>query len=188
MNLDAYWVRHGESTWNRAGVMQGQTAWPALTARGERDARLAAEELSRYGPTHVVSSDLDRAVRTARIIGVHLGVPVSLDPLLRERCWGLFEGRPVSEGHRLDATLASDQAVPHGESRDDVARRVRLFSASLTGMDGPVVVVTHGDVIREAVRLLADSRRHPDGLANGSIIRLNPDAATATHSRMSRQP
>lgn len=188
MNLDAYWVRHGESTWNRAGVMQGQTAWPALTARGERQARLAAEELDRYGPAHVVSSDLDRAVQTARIIGVHLGVPVSFDPLLRERCWGVFEGRPVTEGHRHDATLTSDQAVPQGESRDDVTRRLRLFSASLAGVGGPVVVVTHGDVIREALRLFADGSRHPDGLANGAVIRLTLDAASATHSTRSRQP
>ncbi|MGE2836071.1 histidine phosphatase family protein [Mycobacterium sp. SMC-4] len=188
MKLDTYWVRHGESTWNRTGLMQGQTAWPALTADGERQAHRAAEELAGYRPTRVVSSDLDRAVQTARVISARLGLPVSLDPLLRERCWGVFEGRPVAEGQRLEATLPSDRALPQGESRDDVARRLRLFSASLAGADGPIVVVTHGDVIREALRLFAADDGHADGLANGSVIRLTPNTAATTHNTRSRQP
>ncbi|TFV54622.1 histidine phosphatase family protein [Mycobacterium sp. PS03-16] len=184
MTVDAFWVRHGESTWNRAGVMQGQKPWPALTARGERQALSAAEELAPHRPTRVVSSDLNRAAHTARIIGTHLEVPVVLTPLLRERHWGVFEGRPTAEGERHEATLATDEPVPQGESRDDVADRIRRLFPSLSAMDGPVVVVTHGDVIREALRLWAvDGGRAP---ANGCLIRLGHHLDA--HSTRSRHP
>lgn len=70
---------------------------------------------------------------------------------------GVFEGRPTGEGYRAESALSANQALPKGESRDDVARRVRRLLASLAPEDGPTVVVTHGDVIREALRLWAAS-------------------------------
>lgn len=186
MSVDAFWVRHGESTWNHAGLMQGQTPWPALTARGVRQAQAAAEELGPHRPVRVVSSDLHRAAHTARIIGADLDLPVVLTPLLRERHWGVFEGRPAAEGERSAATLTTDQPVPQGESRDDVADRIRRLFPSLSAMDGPVVVVTHGDVIREALRLWAVDDDHGTAAGNGCLIRLT--RTCDTHNTRSRQP
>jgi broad specificity phosphatase PhoE len=117
-----------------------------------------------------------------------LGLPVDQTPLLRERCWGVFEGRPAAEGHRLEAALAADQAVPDGESREDVAQRLHQFLASLSGVDGPVVVVTHGDVIREVLPLWGDARHDAGHLMNGCVIRTTTESAIIPHSTMSRQP
>lgn len=183
-HLDTLWVRHGESTWNRAGVMQGQTYRPPLTSHGTRQASAAAEDLRRFGPARIVSSDLRRAAETARIIGVRLALPVEHTPLLRERCWGVFEGRPAAEGHQAEAVLSADQAVPQGESRADVAARLRRWLPSLSTPQVPIVVVTHGDVIREAIRLWAGARQNADHLENGCIIRISADIdAHSTRSK-----
>ena len=179
MQVNTLWVRHGESTWNRMGLMQGQTCWPPLTWRGIRQAHAAADELRRYGPARLVSSDLQRASETARIIGARLALPVDHTPLLRERSWGAFEGRPKAEGHRAESVLSAHQPVPQGESRDDVAERLCQLLPSLTPTEGPIVVVTHGDVIREAIRLwVADGQEKEDRPGNGCIIRISTDLAT----------
>lgn len=185
MRADTLWVRHGESTWNRAGVMQGHTFWPGLTARGKRQAHAAAGELRRFGPVRIVSSDLRRAAETAHIIGAALALPVEFTALLRERRWGVFEGRPAAEGQLAESALTTDQAVPQGESRDDVAARLRRLSQSGCAADGPTVVVTHGDVIREAIRLWGQ-RGHACALPeNGCIVRI-PAERMSDHSTMSK--
>lgn len=171
-HLDTLWVRHGESTWNRAGLMQGQTAWPPLTPAGVRQGHSAATELAKHGATALVSSDLERAAQTARIIGERLKLPVEHHALLRERHWGVFEGEPVSDGQRAEARLSAEQALPQGESRADVTRRLRRWLSSLTVPSGPVVVVTHGDVICEAVALWAPSAAISVP-ANGCVIEIS---------------
>lgn len=67
-------VRHGESTWNVAGRMQGQTASPALTDRGRRQAVEAGAQLLALGAERLLTSDLLRARQTAAIIGRTLGL------------------------------------------------------------------------------------------------------------------
>lgn len=183
MRGDTLWVRHGESTWNRAGVMQGQTHWPVLTPRGVRQARAVADELRHYRPVRVVSSDLRRAAETAHIVGARLTLPVEFTALLRERCWGAFEGRPAAEGRLAESALTADQAVPQGESRDDVAARLHRLSASLHTADGPTVLVTHGDVIREAIRLWAPDRLVEALPENGCIVTIPAERTIAQSTR-----
>lgn len=184
MRTDVFWVRHGESTWNRAGVMQGQTRWPALTSRGRRQAHTAAAALRRYEPARILSSDLRRAAETAHIIGAALALPVDLTALLRERCWGVFEGRPAAEGLLAESTLSADQPVPHGESREDVAARLRRLAPSLTTVDGPTVVITHGDVIREALAMWRVHRTDDTPSENGCIVWI--PALMSPHNTRSR--
>ncbi len=169
MRVHTLWVRHGESTWNQAGLMQGQTHHPRLTDQGRAQARAAAEALWEAGAVAIASSDLVRASDTARIIATHLALPIWYTTLLRERCWGVYEGRPVDEGQRADSVTAAEQALPHGESREDVAARLRRLMPFLAASRGPLVIVTHGDVIQEAVGLWVRDRdaRAPD---NGCIV------------------
>src|SRR5690606_4931849 len=51
-------VRHGQSEWNAAGLMQGQTPHVPLTALGRTQAESAAEELAGLSPGVLISSDL----------------------------------------------------------------------------------------------------------------------------------
>ena len=164
------WVRHGESTWNRVGLMQGQTPWPRLTRRGRKQAQEAAAKVARLGAQRILSSDLARAFETAHIIGAHLGLAVGKTPLLRERSWGLYEGRSIELGTLADSSLAADDALPRGESRDDVANRLRRLLPDLVDRTGPAIVVTHGDVLRQALRLWAPCSAETKPLGNGCVL------------------
>lgn len=86
-------VRHGESIGNQEGRMQGQMDSP-LSDRGRDQARALAQRLVREGQeiAAIYASDLLRASETAETLAAGLGLPVVLDPRLREYDIGIFNG------------------------------------------------------------------------------------------------
>jgi 2,3-bisphosphoglycerate-dependent phosphoglycerate mutase len=149
-------VRHGESTWNVLGLIQGQNDVAQLTAVGRDQARAVAESLKSMGFDRMVTSDLARACQTAEIIGSELDLVATPDSLLRERCFGVLEGEPQdmldSESSGiLDGVFVDPDAHPQGgESFRDVVTRVGIFiEATLDFLGGErLLVVTHGGTIR----------------------------------------
>src|SRR6202044_940592 len=89
----ALWlVRHGESTWNVAGLVQGHNDEAELTERGLSQAAEAAAQFG-YRPVRgIYASDLRRAQQTAAAFAAVLGLPVYADTRLRERSLGDLEG------------------------------------------------------------------------------------------------
>jgi len=153
-----WFVRHGESTWNASGLVQGQAEGSVLTARGRREAARAAEQLGRARVSAIWTSDLERAHETAAIIGHVLHLPLRYERALRERNFGTAEGRPLRElstavsGIEGDRVVDADVRPPEGESLRALYRRVASFmdDAAAGASDSAVVVVTHGGVIRMA--------------------------------------
>jgi broad specificity phosphatase PhoE len=86
-------ARHGETEWNRIGRWQGATDIP-LSDVGRAQARALGARLVGQGIRRVYASHLARARETAEIVAATLGVPaaVTIDPRLRERGYGCFEG------------------------------------------------------------------------------------------------
>ena len=153
-----WFVRHGESTWNASRLVQGQAGGPVLTEKGRREAALLTERLAGISVGAIYTSDLDRARETASIVGCALGLPLHIDPALRERRFGAAEGHPLSsldpaasgiEHHRV---INADARPPAGESLRQLYGRVRAFITRLhlDETDRDVLVVTHGGVIRVA--------------------------------------
>ncbi len=106
-------VRHGESGWNVARRIQGQSpAAPGLTATGRSQAAEAALELARRAPraNRIVASDLPRTAETAEIIAARLGLPVEFDAGLREQSLGVLEGRSVFAAAGADGADGADGA------------------------------------------------------------------------------
>lgn len=163
-------VRHGESTWNAAGRMQGQTVSPELTERGRRQAVEAGAQLLARGAERLLTSDLVRARQTAAIIGTTLRLEPETDPLLRERHYGTWQGSDSAEAIRATRSLPEHERVPGGESLLDVRQRWATLLAALRGVRGPVVVVTHGDLIVEAAGVPLPQ--------NGSVLRLTLNQST----------
>jgi 2,3-bisphosphoglycerate-dependent phosphoglycerate mutase len=153
-----WFVRHGESTWNASGLVQGQAEGSVLTAKGRREAARAAEQLGRGRVSAIWTSDLERAHETAAIIGHLLRLPLSYERALRERNFGTAQGCPQNElstersGIRGERVVDADARPPEGESLRDMYRRVAAFmdDAVAGASEGAVVVVTHGGVIRMA--------------------------------------
>src|SRR3984957_8793522 len=88
----ALWlVRHGESTWNVAGLAQGHNDLAELTSRGLGQASDAAWQ---FRDRPIRASDLRRALQTAAAFAAVLGLTVHADARLRERSLGVLEGLP----------------------------------------------------------------------------------------------
>lgn len=175
--FEIHLVRHGQSTWNVLRRIQGQTPHVPLTPLGERQARDAAKRLAACGARAVYSSDLRRAFLTALPVAERLGVEVTLDPDLRERSLGDFEGRQSADAWAAAGAAWADPCwrPPGGESIHDVCMRVRAFLRRLhSRADGsPVVVVTHGDtagIVLGLLRGCPDDELPWNAMANGEVI------------------
>jgi probable phosphoglycerate mutase len=89
-------IRHGETTWNAEGRMQGQLD-TALSEHGRWQARQMAAALAGEGIDAICSSDLARAFDTAGFLAEQTGAVLTTDRALRERGFGHFEGLTYAE-------------------------------------------------------------------------------------------
>ncbi|MBV8665791.1 MAG: histidine phosphatase family protein [Burkholderiaceae bacterium] len=185
-------IRHGETDWNAEKRLQGHLDIE-LNAEGRRQAQALAEALRGEDLGAVFASDLQRARHTAAPLAAMRGLPVQIEPQLRERCYGAFEGlRYADIGERYpeayQAMLARepDARFPMGANR---AETLREFSErSLTALGAVVkravesaglrriAVVTHGgvlDCINRAARGLDLAQKRDFDIPNAGINRLS---------------
>jgi broad specificity phosphatase PhoE len=171
-------VRHGESTWNVAGLAQGHNDEAELTGRGLRQAAESAAQFRGRPVRAIYASDLRRARQTAAAFATVLGLPVHTDSRLRERSLGVLEGSlsiTIDEsvtGLADGLVIDPDARPPAGESVrdlylraaefcDDLAARLRdsreaspwppgpeLASPVLANAEGDVLVIAHGGTVR----------------------------------------
>jgi broad specificity phosphatase PhoE len=156
----ALWlVRHGESTWNAAGLAQGHNDQAELTDRGLTQASDAAWQFRDRPVRAIYASDLRRALQTAAAFAAVLGLPVFADARLRERSLGALEGLPSAmigasvtglDGGRV---ADADARPVGGESVRNLYRRAAQFIDELAATvddddTGDVVVVAHGGTVR----------------------------------------
>jgi broad specificity phosphatase PhoE len=150
-------VRHGQTDENVSGRISGQGPVP-LNARGQEQARLAAEVLAPLGITHIFSSPLVRARQTAEFLAERLQKSIEEIPDLREVGYGDWEGKTFNEmrTHPVAHQVFHDPikaTFPNGESLLEVQQRgIRVIEwVRNTYPQGIVTVVSHGDVIRTAL-------------------------------------
>lgn len=109
MAINVYMVRHGETYFNMFARLQGWSDTP-LTDKGKADAVRVGQELAPLKINYLFSSDLKRAVDTARILIKNHPSSTITEPtqskLFREVFYGSFEGHSNEEG----ATWASHLA------------------------------------------------------------------------------
>jgi broad specificity phosphatase PhoE len=82
-------IRHAESVWNEhfsASRIDIGLPDPPLTARGVEQALRAAEQLGREPLCRLIASPYRRTLHTAAILAVELGLPITIDATVRERC------------------------------------------------------------------------------------------------------
>src|SRR5258706_8328105 len=88
---EIFLIRHGETDWNLEKRLQGHIDIE-LNAEGERQAAAVAAALLAEPLDLVAASDLQRAIRTADALAAPRGMKLHMDPALRERDYGAFEG------------------------------------------------------------------------------------------------
>ena len=113
MSQSHFWfVRHGQTEYNRRGVRCGGDVDIPLTPRGEQQSEAVTGQLADIALDLIVSSPLIRARQTAAIIGRNIGCPVQIHPLLLERLLGDWNGMPIAE---TEALLRGGMPPPGGE-------------------------------------------------------------------------
>jgi probable phosphoglycerate mutase len=152
-------ARHGETTWNRDGRVQGWAPTP-LTERGhEQAAALGGHLASAHEVDRIVSSDLRRAEETARYVARETGLELETDRAWRERDFGCLQGLTVpdlfgdhpayalSQSGAAAATACPDSGESVVEARERVLAGWERLQRELDGEE-TVVVVAHGGSIR----------------------------------------
>jgi 2,3-bisphosphoglycerate-dependent phosphoglycerate mutase len=176
-------IRHGETAWNVDTRIQGQLDI-SLNGKGHWQAEQAGIALGGEQIDTIISSDLARAYETALAVAKHHGLTVQTDRGLREREFGVFQGKTFAEieAELPDQALAWRKRVPDfspegGESLLVFRQRVRgCLNALVAQYAGQHIVITsHGGVLdvlyREATGLDLQAPRTWQ-LGNASINRL----------------
>lgn len=157
-----YLMRHGETEWNRAGRLQGQSDIP-LDEFGIELAEKTAEGLKDVCFDAVFSSPLQRALETARIVTGNRKVKVETDERLKEIHFGAGEGARFDEAKRDESHpvhnffCRPECYLPTGEAEsfDRVRERGKSFLeekvfpmeerlAAEGGKSGNILIVAHG--------------------------------------------
>lgn len=175
-----YFVRHGESEFNRANRWAGSTDTP-LTETGHAQAKKAGRHFKQKNiPIDViVSSPLDRAHQTAKHIASSIGYPheeIILHEPLIERNFGVLEGNK----DLVTATkyLFNEAAIDHYENIEklaDLQERVNNVLDYLKSLPHEtILVVGHGASGRALRRAINNEPLHVRGksFANAEVVRL----------------
>jgi probable phosphoglycerate mutase len=160
MKTELILIRHGETEWNARGRLQGHLDSP-LSARGLRQADALAARLASVSFHALYSSDLGRALETARRIAARTSHPVLQDMRLRERGLGLLEGLTREEASQRHPEVFAEYAaggpdfvIPGGESASQRLRHALecLEELAARHAGARIVVVTHGGVLSSLFR------------------------------------
>jgi probable phosphoglycerate mutase len=142
----AYLARHGETAWTISRQHTGVTDLP-LTARGEVEAGQLGDRLAGLPFAGVLTSPLQRAVRTCELAG--FGSAAEVDPDLLEWNYGTYEGRTSADirTERPDWQLFRD-GCPGGESPEQVGARADRVARRVREMREDVLLFSSGHFLR----------------------------------------
>lgn len=194
MKTEIWLIRHGETDWNAEQRLQG---WRdiALNNIGKAQAKSIQKFLAQHPVNFdaVLSSDLQRAVQTAEIAFEQQAYPIEQLPQLRERNYGIYEGRPWQSLTQLPGQPAPeinlrnpDLLVPEGETLLVFHQRI-VDAFNQIAEERPnqkLAIVAHGGVIEMAWRHIqkADlSTPRPYKILNASVNHFAIDTLRQWH-------
>lgn len=162
--MKLYLLRHGETDWNKEWKLQGFSDIP-LNEKGIAQAQEAAARYAALPLDAVISSPLQRALNTARIISEPHGLTVQTDERLREICLGDLEGKTVADTDKVpELKTARENFFDHpelyvptgnGESFEALNQRCLSFLKDLKSKydDNCCILISgHGALCKGIVR------------------------------------
>jgi probable phosphoglycerate mutase len=156
-------MRHAMTFWNREGRIQGQTD-TRLAPEGEDQIEAWRGVVVQLDLDSICSSDLDRALATARGLNRSLALPLTVEPRLREQDWGRWTGRvhrrlktEEADRYRRQTARGWQFQPPAGESHLQVLERALGALADLARRPETrrTLVVTHEGVLKCLIYHLA---------------------------------
>lgn len=150
-------VRHGETEYNKNGLMQGRGIDAPLNEDGKHQAQMVAKFLETEGAGEIISSSMRRAIETAVPLSENTGQNIQSYGELDEMNFGHLEGKKTAdvqeELHEIHKRWASGDikyAIPGGESPAEVFERAdsRIRCILNSGGHQTKVFILHGRLIR----------------------------------------
>ncbi|MCL4502196.1 MAG: histidine phosphatase family protein [Deltaproteobacteria bacterium] len=142
-------TRHGETRQALESIVQGQSD-TRLTPKGEMDSVVLGDHLGRHQNIQtIMTSDLSRAVRTAKLIAQRMNPSPRIVEVaaLRELACGVLEGQPSARLRDLrlsDPRGAEDAVPPGGESLAAMRHRVLSWYGGFVAMvSKETLIITH---------------------------------------------
>jgi broad specificity phosphatase PhoE len=162
-------ARHGETVFNVEGRWQGQSDSP-LTERGLAQSRELARALAAESIAAVYSSDLGRAMNTAREVAALHSLTVLTDVRLREIETGAWTGKGRQEieqqypgGLTAWAEKPAEMRLPDGETlREAQTRALAFFAERMPAHLGQTIVVISHGAVTQAILVHAMGRTVDD--------------------------
>ena len=145
-------VRHGETVENAAKIIQGQTHGK-LNTLGIEQAKKIGLRLKDEHIDIAYVSDLERTCATAaEILYFHPKVPVVYTNALRERSWGIWEGKKSEERKNFfteEGHCINNYKPEGGESFDEMQQRMLDFITTILKKHekNTVLIISHGGTL-----------------------------------------
>ncbi len=162
--IKIYIARHGETTWNVEGRIQGRSD-PDLTPKGVAQSLGLLEQLKDRPISAIYASTLQRSIQTAQPIAAFFNLPIQQQPELDEIAFGIMEGVQVvslSEELKREWERFKENRftyrIPGAENFTDVAARLKPFKEKIlrdhTGQE--ILIIGHMIVNRFLIGMLLE--------------------------------
>lgn len=177
-----YLFRNGQSSYNLAGRLQGQSNDSVLTDQGILQAFDAANRLKDKKIDVIISSPQRRAKQTGNIVAKRLKTPIQFDSRLIEANLGTADGVSIDRLTKAQRQILEQWHTPtsdtsthfhKGESKTDLRKRIlSALKDYANSRYQNIAISSHNFPIIEALQTMNTKK---DTIANGEIIHLQYD-------------
>ena len=184
MRKDFYIFRHGQSTYNVVGRIQGQTNDSVLTNLGKEQAKEVGKKLKSKDIEVIISSPLFRARQTAELVNLTLNKKIIEDEKFTEVDVGVVEGMDYTEAKEKyseefkkmhsQGSDYDDACYPGGETRKQVRERIFRGLDYWASNDNYqcMAVASHGIMLSQILIALGDKQID---IPNASILHIKKE-------------
>ena len=164
-----YFVRHGETDYNRNYLCAGSQTDAPLNETGEIQAKSLKDKISSLPVNKVICSPLKRTIQTANLATSR---PLMIEHDLRECDLGDFEGKPVPDLIQYVVATPANIPFPNGESRNEVTKRVlAAINKFLLSHGENLLFVSHGMVYWSLLEAVGIPFHH---IENAGLVQFKP--------------
>ena len=149
-----YLLRHAQSEANQRGILAGPDNTINLSEKGRKQSLKISKHLQAIAFQQIYSSPISRCLQTIQpLIKGRPNIEIVQEIKIQEMDYGQWNGKDLKilskkrDWQRIQSA-PSKFTFPDGESFNQLRRRVTLFLSQIADKDGPILVVSHGDVIK----------------------------------------
>lgn len=157
MSKTIFFIRHGQTEYNKLGIVQGSGVDSELNEVGRAQAQAFYNQYHDFGFDLIVASGLQRTHQTIAPFVDNKNIPLEKTPLINEINWGIHEGKkyePSMKGAYKEMIEQwnignFDASLVDGESAKSLASRLEVFLDRLVvRSEKNILVCTHGRTLR----------------------------------------